>query len=262
MANFSRDDFVAKNKEFAYRKSRVQYLHDNIEPDALPKVVWDASQIKLEQLMNNINNSINSPNYSSLELKFDQVLGLELDAAKLIILKNEILATAAINKEFLQLQADQVFSFEYLKNRIVLNNIASQHEKEIFLEEHLSKITKLKEDSNSLELDNKLKKAQLRKFLAEARREEEINKYFKKIQKLVKIENFSEAFITYILTSFLKVDGSKIDELDIMSKLNEFKVEIGKAQAEKAVVEVDGLKEDVSQKKWKNRRTQKDADEV
>lgn len=259
---------------------------------SLSKREIDLSAIDLQSLVGELQSVLTSP--TPIFFKGWGNRRLELDVERVKLMNDYINTVAATGQSFIRLKADSLISYDKIKllaktELIELQSRATAKELDLRLlqDRYENELIKLKTQNESLKLgidDLKLsqeeKKANIRRLNAEAEKAEAIAEQEKAKARImseqaresgyradliniitgdVKFSDLSISQQTYILTTYLNVDVSKLTDFEIREQLKNSIVDQAKADTIKKTAEADSIKADVEMKNINNQAAKKDA---
>lgn len=227
---------------------------------------WDFTKITLEQLGRQLEKSINSREPFFIWGKERQNEKLRLDNEKQLLILDKIRTLRNISSEFSQLQADAIFSQEFIDNMVADKRMTAEHFFEKALAEQKLILAKLNSDRVLIEnsvahdmLNIESKQIQIKESRAKAERIELINDLLRTLKDKISSENLQPVFYTYLTSLFLSGDGSQVSDLDMKERLKEILIKQENIKADKAAVEVEDFVNSMEFKKFKNELAKKDA---
>lgn len=233
---------------------------------------WDFSKITIEKLGKELESTINSRTPFLICFKERQNNKISLDNEKQKLIIDKINNLRIISDAFCRLQADAIFSQNFIDNLVENKIMEAEHFFEISRSEQRKNLKILDVDTTlygNLITHDVLKqeetRAEIRRKNALASQEEEKTKESGKkneiIDKILNGADFNNLTIqqTYILTTFLNTNANQFSEFDLREKMKDFLIQSVKAEADKKSHEANGTKADVDLKYMKNEQIKKDA---
>ena len=267
----ARNNYYGEPKEVV--KSEEQNIVPYVEPVEEVSKAFDFSNITIEQLGSELESTINTRTPFFIWSRERLNRKIKLDNEKQLLILEKIQNLRLISEEFCRLRADSFFSNEYIDNLIKEKRIDAEQYFESKIAEHRKKLTYIKTDILLNEglvthdvLSQEKQRAEIRIQNAEAEKIEvksEESKVkvqlIKKIIGEVKFDNLPPVYQTYLLTTFLNADITKLNEFEVNEKMKEIIVQQAQAEANKKTAEADSAKADTDMKKFNNEQAKKDA---
>ena len=250
--------------------------------------VIDLSKRNIGNFHDQLQQSINKKSPMFLWSKERQNNKVRLDNEYQLLILEKIRNLRAISDEYNRLQADEIFSGEFIKNLVANKIMEAEHYFEKAVASHRVELTKMKVDidlTNSLvdhdqiekdrkiaeneriRADNYVKYAEGDKIKAEAdhiriKSQIEYTKInmINKAMEEIDLSEFPPAFKTFIFTSFLNVDVSQMTQFELQENMKEFIFQQARAETDRKTAETEDFKNSAEFRKWKNDRAKKDAE--
>jgi len=262
----------------------VQSGKNNLEIKAIPKddsEVWDFTKITIQKLGKELESTINSKTPMFLWSKERQNNKIRLDNEKQLFIYEKIKNLRAIASEFSQLQADAIFSEQFIKNlvaeKILLAEQYFERIKEVHLTAILAEQAKRKHIGHELterEIAQRKEEAIIRKLNGEADQAEAKAAEMRAIAKQaevradlmkiatgeVKFSELPKSSQTFILINILDADPNHLSDFDIKEQMKDIIIQQGKAEADIKTAEADSAKTKNATEEWKFDRDKKSVE--
>ncbi len=249
--------------------------------------VIDLSNRSIGNFHNQLQESVNKKSPMFLWSKERQNNKIRLDNEYQLLILEKIRNLRAISDEYNRLQADEIFSGEFIRNLVANKRMEAEHYFEKAVASHRVELTKMKVDidlTNSLvdhdkiekdrkiaeneklkaeaeatRADNLIKYAQADKLKAEAESIRNKNELYGLVISKINFDNFPPVHLTYLISVLSGFNADAFTDLDIKEKLKEVYINMEETKAKKAQVEVEDFMNSAEFRKWKNEQAKKDA---
>ncbi|MDR3609983.1 MAG: hypothetical protein P4L27_05440 [Ignavibacteriaceae bacterium] len=270
---------VAKNNYYGEPKpiESLVVKSDNLSEtqDAIQeKNTWDFTKMTIEKLGKELESSIN--NHTPIFLWSKERLNnkIRLDNDKQILILEKIQNLRAITKEFSQLQADAIFSEQFIKYLVaekqieaeqILKELVATHQFRINTINTNIKLTTSQIDHDQIEKDRKRAEnertiAEVEKIRAETDTIHTQNELKRLVMSKINFDNFPPAYISELLAALSNINIKPFSQFEMEEKLKDIYFNMEKTKARKAEVEVDDFMNSAEFRKWKNDRAKRDAE--
>lgn len=234
--------------------------------------VWDFSKITINQLAKELDATINKRTPFFLWSKKRLNEKIQLDNEKQLLILNKIKYLSTIGEEFAGLQAESIFSSEYiqhiLQKRIDLaeqyfEKAAAEHRKQLAIIDTDTALYQSRLTADILNQEDM--RSKIRKANAEAAGDEAraliAEKKLEIINKVLSEADFKNlsANQTFLLMNFLDADVSKYSDFELRERMKDILIQQSKAESDKKTAEADHVRNETNYKKWKNDQAQKDG---
>lgn len=247
----------------------------------------DLSNRNIGGFYNQLQESINKKTPMFLWSKERQNNKVRLDNEYQILILEKIINLRAISEEYNRLQADEIFSGEFIRNLVANKRMEAEHYFEKAVAAHRVELTKMKVDmdlTNSLidhdqiEKDRKIAENEKLRAEAEAIRADNLIKYaqadrikaesdgirrkndlFTMVISKINFDNFPPVHLTYLLSVLAGFNVDVFNDLDIKEKMKSVWVDMEDTKRKKAEAELDDFINSAEFRKWKNDQAKKDA---
>jgi hypothetical protein len=259
------DDFVAKNNYYGEPRED--------KPNEERSKTWDFTKITCEQLGKELEKTMNSRTPFFIWSRVRRNEKIRLDNENLAFIFQKIQYLRATVAEFSQLQADAIFSSEFVNNLVEGKRAEAERNYQKAVADHQLYLTETKSKidiANSLinhdqvELDRKI--AENERIRIENKKTKEETKSIKTQNKLKKLvmskinfDNFPPAYISELLVALSDINIKSFSEFERNEKLNDITVNMEQTKVRKAQAEVEDFMNSAEYRKWKNRKAQEDA---
>jgi hypothetical protein len=241
---------------------------------------WDFSKITIQQLGDELNETINLGTPIFLWSKERLNHKIQLDNEKQVLIFTKIQNLISISKVYCELMADAIFTSEFIENLNAEKRLMAEQSYQVAVANHKYLLTSIKSDidltstkiyhdqveldkkraeNESIRADTAIKIANAKRIEAEVRESE---KKIEIIEKLLNEADFNNLTThqTFLLHTFLGADPNQFSEFQIREELKVILKQEKQAEADKKSAEADRVKKENEANEWKFGRDKKAAE--
>ena len=280
-------DFIAKNNYYGdplpendnqSLDKRITTKKSMIDEFIKDTDIIDLSNRNIGNLHDLLQSSINKSSPMFLWSKNRQNNKVRLDNEYQLLILEKIRNLRLISDEYNRLQADQIFTGEFIRNLIANKRMEAEHFFEKAVASHRVELTKMKVDmdlTNSLvdhdqiekdrkiaenerirvqneaiRADNLIKYAQADKIKAEAESIKSQNELKVIVMSKIDFNNFPPAYISDLLIALAGISMKSVGDFEMDERLRNMFERMEKSKVDKAEAEVNDFINSAAFKKW------------